>query len=365
MENVVNYKTKLDDETSAMQSGIDTNDYSTIVEKSMIINNKTTPFDLYKGFIFMFFSCFFKSLFSILCKVQLERDKTLSSFQLLMIKAYLMLGITIIVSFYNYFSNNHNIFLFSKNNLNLIILRAILSILSMSVTIFSLKYISISEVYSIYYIYPGIVILFSYFILNEKVGVCDFLCLLFCFIGVILIIRPEIIFPKQLTSSTNLLIFILVVIGASLKAFEDIIIRNVGKEIDCLIVPSIYSIIAIVMYTIPFILFHENSKIIPEFTQLDWIIVMFISIFSFIYQTFMTLGIQSENAGRVSMVNYLQVFFMFLSDLIIFHRRIIFLDVLGTGFILVFNLINGVRKAMKRGDQLNIYKSKQIEVKNI
>jgi drug/metabolite transporter (DMT)-like permease len=371
MENDVNYKTKPDEENSqvkfdsALHPLHPLHDYSTIVEKSLVITYNTRPFDLYKGFIYMFLSCFFKSLFSILCKLELERNENLTSFHLLSIKAYFMLGISLFIGLYGFFVSNINIYVFSRSNLNLILLRAILSIFSISLTIFALKYISISEVYTVFYIYPGIVILLSFFILKEKVGRFDYLCLLFCFIGVLLIIRPHFLFPDHKHAKSNLLIFGLVIIGASLKAFEDIIIRNVGTEIDCLIVPSIYAVVAFVLYPLPLIVFQEYTNIVPDLDLIDLIYITFISVFSFVYQALMTLAIQSENAGRVAMINYLQIFFMFLSDLFIFYKKIVFLDVLGTFIILFFNFANGLIKVLKRGHELNSFKYKQNEEKHI
>jgi drug/metabolite transporter (DMT)-like permease len=365
MENDVNYKTKPKEEISRLKSDSPLQDYSTIVEKSLLITYNTKPFDLYKGFLYMFLSCFFKSLFSIFCKLELERNENFTSFHLLSIKAYFMLGIAVFLGLYGYFVTNTNIFVSSRNNLNLIVLRAILSIFSISLTIFALKFMSISEVYTVFYIYPAIVILLSFFILKEKVGRFDYLCLVFCFIGVLLIIRPHFIFPDHRHAKSNLLMFGLVIIGASLKAFEDIIIRNVGTEIDCLIVPSIYAVVAFLIYPLPLMIFQDYSNIVPDLDLIDWIYISLISIFSFVYQALMTLAIQSENAGRVAMINYLQIFFMFLSDMFIFYKKIVFLDVLGTFIILFFNFANGLIKFLKRGDQLNSFKYKQSEGNHI
>jgi drug/metabolite transporter (DMT)-like permease len=260
--------------------------------------------------------------------------------------------------------NVHNIsnaYLFSRRSMNFIIVRSVLSVISISLTTFALKNMSISDVYAVYYIYPAVVILLSYIFLKESVGWFDYLCLASCFIGVILVIRPEFIFSSELTNTKNAysFMFILVMVGAILKACEDIIIRNVGTDVHCLIIPSIYSVVSVILYPVTMTLTNEVKAILPEMSFFDVFLIMCIAICSFIYQTFMTLGIQNENAGRVSMVNYFQVPFMFLSDIFIFNKNVIFCDILGTMLIFSFNFANGIKKAIKRTQELDSYRNMQ------
>ena len=70
----------------------------------------------------------------------------------------------------------------------------------------------------------------------------------------------------------------------------------------------------------------------------------------------MALGFQNESAGRVSMVNYLQVVFVFITDIILFGKNPTVVDYLGTTLIIFFNTINGIYKAMKRNEKLEKYK---------
>jgi len=78
----------------------------------------------------------------------------------------------------------------------------------------------------------------------------------------------------------------------------------------------------------------------------------------------MALGLQNENAGRVSMVNYLQVALMYLSDLFIFGKELMLLDLMGTILIFSFNFINGIYKFVKRLKQLEDIKRKHLEEQN-
>ena len=85
------------------------NDHGTFNnESSVVLNEHTSQFDLYKGFFFVFISCLFKTFFSLFCRILLEKNKTITSFHLLAYKVYIMLGITIILCLfilYTYYIN--------------------------------------------------------------------------------------------------------------------------------------------------------------------------------------------------------------------------------------------------------------------
>lgn len=327
-------------------------------EASIEINENTTTFDLYKGLIYMFFSCIFKSLFSILSKYSLKDKRDLSSFQLLTYRTYFMMWISIVVSF----ASPINIFSQKFARLDKIIpvfFRTLLAIVSMSLVIYSIKFIHVSDVYSVYYIYPAFVILFSLFFLKEKIAFFDILCLLACFTGALLIVKPDFIFNstgKALSKdSTNSYFFLLVVIAALLKAIEDVIIRNIGKDVNFLIFPFMYSLVGIILFPIPMFIF---DSIYPTFSFFDVVVIFLIGLCTFLYMSFMALGFQNESAGRVSMVNYFQVALMYVSDLCLFDKKLQLLDLIGTCLIFGFNFTNGIIKALKRMNNLEKIKMK-------
>jgi drug/metabolite transporter (DMT)-like permease len=71
----------------------------------------------------------------------------------------------------------------------------------------------------------------------------------------------------------------------------------------------------------------------------------------------MALGLQNEKAGRVSMVNYLQVALMYISDITLFGKNLELLDLIGTIVIFGFNFINGLMKTIERLVELRKFKA--------
>jgi drug/metabolite transporter (DMT)-like permease len=335
------------------QSHID-NSLRQKTEVSIIIKHDTSEFDLFKGLIFMSLSCLFKSLFSIFSKMILKEKKELSSFQMLTFRTYFMFWISfisLIILRINIFSEEF----IKPKRLFQVCLRTVFALASMSLVIYSLKYMNISDVYAIYYVYPGLVILLSYIFLKEKLGPFDFICLVSCFIGAILIIKPEFLFHQSLKSGQNDVFYIFVFCGALFKSAEDVIVREVKDDVHFMAYPFFYSLIGILLFPIPMAI---NDRVYPSFNIYEVFLLFLIGLCTFMYQMFMALGLQNENAGRVSMINYLQVALMYLSDLFIFHKNFQWLDFTGIMLIFGFNFTNGILKAVARMKQLEEVKKK-------
>lgn len=324
-------------------------------DNSIDYNESTCKFDLIKGLVYMLLSCIFKSLFSVFSKYSMS-DKNISSFQLLSFRTYFMFWISIISLFLfqvNVFSEK----VVKKDKILPLMIRTIFSIISMSLLIYAVKFMSISDVYSIYYVYPAIIIVFGFFFLREKVGKFDYICLVSCFVGVLLIVKPDFLFNYNTTKTSNTLFFAFVFAAALLKAFEDLIVRNLGKDVHFFMVPVFYSAIGMLLFPIPMVMF---DSVYPVLSLYQVFVLFLVGLFTFLYQAFMSLGLQYENAGRVSMVNYLQVALMYGSDLLLFSKPFAAMELAGTLLIFSFNFSNGVIKAVKRMGNLSKFKEKNM-----
>jgi drug/metabolite transporter (DMT)-like permease len=320
-------------------------------------NKNLTKFDTFKGLLYMFLSCIFRSLFSIFSKYILNYNYYLTSYHLLVYKVYIMSFIDILIIFYLYFFNYiqfQNINTISLKSLIFLMIRSILSIFGQTLTILSLKYMSISEVYSIYYLYPGFVILLTNLVLNEKVENFDYICFFFCFIGVLFVVRPNFDYLIQ----NNLILFLILglLLSALFKSFEDIIIRYLRKDVYFLLFPIVYALIGLIFYPI-FLLIYLNeirSDYLIEMSYYEWSFIFLIAVFSFSYQALMAASFKYENVGRADLINYFQVLFMFISDIYLFDKNAVFYDYLGIFFIFGFNLSNGIIKSYKRNKKIKI-----------
>lgn len=338
--------------------------YSNISEiSSFIIDEKTSVFDLYKGLFFMFISCIFKSLYSVFSKLLLIHNTEISSSQLLVLKSYVLVIISTILLYLFLNIKYEKLLVNNQEVFYKVVLRSLFSVVSNSILIYSLKEIAISEVFTVYYTYPCIIIILSFFILKEHPKKLDVTCLIACIIGVLLIIRPyfidNILSSIYDTGSNNEAIdkesdsknIIITLFAALIKASEDLIVKSIGNEVEPIFIPIMYSFIGVMIY--PLIVYFTNQSLsfITKLDILSWFMIIIISAFSFLMLLFLAKSLQNESASRVSMVNYLQIVFMFGSDLFIFGRSFYLWDILGMLLIFGFNFGNGLFKFYQRLDK--------------
>jgi drug/metabolite transporter (DMT)-like permease len=254
--------------------------------------------------------------------------------------------ITLYITKVNIFSDKF----ITTSKFGLLILRNLLAICSIILLTFALKYMHISDVFSIFFIYPAFVIIFSILFLGEKSWWFDYVCCITCFIGVVLIVRPDFIFDSDRQKESKNFYFLLVILSALIKACEDVSTRFLGKEIHFQSINLFYSSMGMLIFPSILIILHSQM---PSFTVFEYLIFFFTGLSAWLYQTFATLAFQNENAGRVSIINYLQVDFMYIIDITVFHKQLILTDLIGTLLIFSFNFANGVYKTMRRIAILN------------
>jgi len=208
----------------------------------------------------------------------------------------------------------------------------------------------ISDVFAVFFIYPALVIILSVLFLGESAWWFDYVCCVASFIGVVLIVKPEFIFHNS-DRSSDYFYFFLVVIAALLKAFEDAFTRSLGKDMHYQAINLFYTTLGMAIF--PLVMIGAGTQI-PILSTADYLRFLCIGLFAWLYQTFATLAFQSEKAGRVSMINYLQVDIFYLVDLFVFDKPMLVTDLLGILMVFSFNFFNGVYKTMGRITAMNI-----------
>jgi drug/metabolite transporter (DMT)-like permease len=319
-----------------------------ISEVSFDIDENTTQFDVYKGLIYMLISCIFRTTFSFLCKWTLNNYNELTAIQQITFLNYFYFGITLVSFFFIDVSVFSEKFV-PTNKINYLLVRNALAIASLILVTYSLKYMHISDVFAIFFIYPVLVILFSICLLGEKAWWFDYLSCLASLVGVLLIVKPEFLINSKHARQNYYFVF-LVVIAAILKSWEDIATRKIGKETHFQAFNFFYSCLGMLVF--PLIQVYSNIPV--NFLTPTEIFLFFLAgLCAYAYQTFATLAFQNEKAGRVSMINYLQVDFLYIVDLFVFNKPLIAADLCGILLIFSFNFANGLYKTLNRISLLN------------
>ena len=148
-----------------------------------------------KEFLGILFAILAYFSFSLLDATQKTLVIYYSVFQLLLVKYFFVLLLSLIES-----RRKKNISFYKSKNIKMQIFRSVLSVLESGFFVLSFKYLSLADAHSVGSLAPVIVVALSAIILKEKVSTKTWVAIFIGFIGVLIILRPtsSIFDPKAL-----------------------------------------------------------------------------------------------------------------------------------------------------------------------
>ncbi|KAK9460154.1 uncharacterized protein V1516DRAFT_679077 [Lipomyces oligophaga] len=204
---------------------------------------------------------------------------------------------------------------------------------------YSLTYLSLSDATVISFLSPTVAGFACSIFLGEQFGRRDFLAGLVSFFGVVLIAQPGIA-PSDPDSSGRIVtssqrwgaigVALLGVLGAA-GAFT--IIRCIGKRAHPLISVNYFASMCTVVSFLGIMLSPTIEFVLPHSTT-QWVLLLGIGACGFLYQFLLTSGLQREKAGRASNMLYLQMFFAFMFERIVWNDVPNWMELTGSGVIL-------------------------------
>ncbi len=170
-----------------------------------------------KESIGILFGIFAYLSFSILDVIQKTLVFHHSIFQLLLVKYFFVLCLSLIES-----KRKNNYLFYKSKNIKLQIFRSLLSLIESGCFVLSFKYLSLANAHSIGSLAPVIVVALSAIILKEKVSPKTWVAIFIGFVGVLIILRPtsSIFDPKAL----------LPLIAAFILGLYQIVTKKVSKH---------------------------------------------------------------------------------------------------------------------------------------
>ena len=170
-----------------------------------------------KESIGILFGIFAYLSFSILDAIQKTLVLHHSIFQLLLVKYFFVLCLSLLES-----KRKNNYLFYKSKNIKLQIFRSLLSMIESGCFVLSFKYLSLANAHSVGSLAPVIVVALSAIILKEKVSPKTWVAIFIGFIGVLIILRPtsSIFDPKAL----------LPLIAAFVLGLYQIVTKKVSKK---------------------------------------------------------------------------------------------------------------------------------------
>lgn len=201
----------------------------------------------------------------------------------------------------------------ARERRGLLVLRGSFGFAALSFFYTSLVHLPLAEANLIQYTNPVFTAILAAWLLGERMGRREVLCVAASLAGVVLVVRPvsllsggpTVVSPHAAT---------IALAGALCSALAYVTIRRIKGENPLVIV--FYFPLVTVPATLPFAL--------PQWvwpTPMEWLILAGIGIATQIAQVNMTRGLQMETAGRATAVAYLQVVFAAVWGVAFFGER--------------------------------------------
>ncbi|KAK7206585.1 hypothetical protein BZA70DRAFT_293994 [Myxozyma melibiosi] len=204
---------------------------------------------------------------------------------------------------------------------------------------YSLTYLSLSDATVISFLSPTVAGFACSIFLHEAFGRIEFIAGLISFAGVILIAQPGITPPPSstgghtVTSAQRWGAVGVAMVGVFGAAGAFTVIRSIGKRAHPLISVNYFAIWCTIISCIALIATPSIGFVFPS-TILQWVLLLSIGVCGFLYQFLLTAGLQREKAGRAGNMLYLQMFYAFLFEKLVWNDTPDWMEIAGSGIIL-------------------------------
>ncbi len=209
-------------------------------------------------------------------------------------------------------------FKFKKGNLKLLILRSTFGTMGIFLNFYAIENLILSDATTISKLTPFFVILFSYFILKEKIKSWQLVCIIIAFIGSLFIINPSLIFSlfsgEQIETSFTSIPAISGVLGAVMAGVSYTIIRKLSIRGE----RGPYIVFFFSAFSTVICLPFAIISFVPV-TPLQVVYLFGAGLFASFGQFSVTAAYSNAPAKEISIYDYTQIIFSAVYSLIIFN----------------------------------------------
>lgn len=206
---------------------------------------------------------------------------------------------------------------------------------------YALVNIPFAEATMLQYLYPMFTAVLAIIFLREQLHRSTLLCILFSFIGLLIIVRPAFLFgdfnagyPVWAVASG--------IAGALGSAVAYVLVRKLNQTENSSVIIFYFPLIAL-----PFSLILLGDNIVmPQ--GWDWLLLLGVGIATQVGQIGLTKGMQTETASKASSFSYLQVVFAALLGWAIFSEEPVIWTWIGGALIILGAVVNVVYKDKKK-----------------
>lgn len=215
----------------------------------------------------------------------------------------------------------------------LLFARGLVGALALACVYYALTTIPLAEATVLQYLHPMFTAILALYFLKEKIHASTILCILFSFVGLVLIAQPELLFGQANTSLSTLSL-VAAVLGAFGSAVAYVLVRKLAQTEDASVIIFYFPLIAL-----PFSLILLGSDFVMPKGE-EWLVLLLVGVFTQVGQVGLTVAMRHESAAKATAFSYTQVLFAGVLGWLMFDELPVLWTWIGAGFILLGAAIN-------------------------
>ncbi|EFA80066.1 hypothetical protein PPL_06888 [Heterostelium album PN500] len=181
-------------------------------------------------------------------------------------------------------------------------------------------------------------------ILKEKWTTINSICTILSIVGVIIISKPSFIFgnnvnDESISQAKRILFTLIGVLGAFFQSVSNVFSRKIGKDTNPFVLVVYYQSIVVVSI-LPVCLFLNILRA-PSLNQ--WLYLLGMGVLGFIFQGMGNRAFQIENVAKVSPLNYTQIIFTYIMQILFFKESPDIFSIFGSICIILCAVITAIK----------------------
>lgn len=218
------------------------------------------------------------------------------------------------------------------HNRKLLLARGAVGSLALMCVYYSLTTLPLAEATILQYTHPIFTALLAFLFLGESIRKTTVICILFCIVGLMFIVGPEVLFEG--TTSLPMLSVVIALTGAAGSAIAYVIVRRLSTTEDSSVIIFYFPMIALPLSLV----LLGDDFVMP--TLYEFILLISIGIFTQTGQVGLTKAMRSLKAGVASAYSYIQVVFSVALGWLMFSEIPMLTTWIGGALIISGALIN-------------------------
>jgi len=218
--------------------------------------------------------------------------------------------------------------------------RGIAGALALVCVYYALVHIPFAEATMLQYLHPMFTAILAIIFLRERLHSSTLLCIVFSFIGLLIIVHPSFLLGG-LQADYSPIAIAAAIAGAFGSAVAYVLVRKLNETEDTSVIIFYFPIVAL-----PFALVLLGSDfVMPQ--GWSWLLLLGVGVATQVGQVGLTKAMQTETASKATSFSYLQIVFAALLGWLVFSEVPVLWTWVGGGLIVLGAFINVVYKGKK------------------